>query len=83
MRILDASDIGDDHAVIFECDRILGDGTCDSQFAFIDVISRTQIPFKEDVRVHLRNIIRKACFEPGDFADAQHDGRCFDEIKIL
>lgn len=74
MRILDASDLGDDHAVIYDCEKIRHDGTCDPQFTFVDVIARKMTPLPEENRVHLRNVIRKACLEPGDFADADHNG---------
>ena len=71
-RILDASDYGDDHVVMYECDLQLDDGSCDPHYEHIGILTRHREDMSEDVRAHLRQVLRDACFEPGDFIGADH-----------
>jgi hypothetical protein len=83
VRILDASNHGNHHAVIYDCQMVQEDGTCHPDYTSVDILSRTTEPFNEESRLHLRAVIRQACLEPGDFADANHDGRrnCFVKLN--
>ena len=73
VRILDASDYGDDHVVLYECDRQIGDdGPCDAHHEHVSILTRRREDMAEDTRAHIRQVLRDACFEPGDFITAEH-----------
>ena len=82
LRFLDASDYGTDHLVMYQCTRLLDDGTCDPHHQHGGVLTRHLEDVSEDTRVHLRQVLRDACLEPGDFISVEHNRQSLNSNSI-
>ena len=79
VRLLDVNP--ENHAIIYVCGNILDDGSCDPDRTYIDVLTRTRDDLDEQVRAHLRDVLRKAGFAPGDFVKAYNAG-CKSQLNL-
>ena len=61
------------YTVLYECDNVRGDGTCDPPSVRVGVFSRTLNVITDDDKELLGNIVHKLCVERGDFIEIQHE----------
>ena len=76
VRILDVSGMGDGHALVYQCDLMLGDGSCDQDQESVIILMRRREDMSEDARTHVRELLRNTCMEPGDFVTINHNSKC-------
>jgi hypothetical protein len=61
-------------AVIYMCDRVLEDDSCDGSKVYVDIMTRHRHERLSVMTLEkLKEVVKKACFEPGDLGLAEHN----------
>lgn len=66
-----------DFSVTFTCTKIKMDGSCDRSHVFVDVMGRKKYEPAEDVKNKLIEIVKWACYEPGDLVENDFNGNVY------
>ena len=67
--------ISDKYLMLYSCQRILEDGTCDELGIMSSIFSRNLDPIPEEEINMLFTYGQNNCIEPGDFAPVSHQGK--------
>ena len=64
-----------DYVVLYECDHVMEDGSCDPKRVSVDVLSRSNRRLSSEAKTRLSTVAHSLCFSPDDFRTIDHDGR--------
>ena len=64
-----------EYTVVYECFKVLEDGTCDPSKTYLEIVSRFAHPNMDSAtKSKLMNVARKTCIEPGDLVQIKQKG---------
>ena len=63
------------YSAVYTCDEVLDDDSCAPNKDYIDVLARDLEPIPVTVIERLKRVLKRACYEPGDLVESDHDGK--------